>query len=136
MWKPIALILACALALTGCANFKQYLAQDQQYAAAVIQRVAAGVKVAAADIQLVSGVVCSDLSQAQSAFSQLSSFVGQNPGPKTNQNLNIAASALNTVGAYCSSGGGSVQMLLAAYHAAQAAKAAIATAQQSAPARM
>lgn len=136
MWKPIALCLACALALTGCANFKQYLAADQQYAAAVIQRIAAGVKVAAADIQSVAGMVCADLSQAQSAFSQLSSFVGPNPGPKTNQNLNIAASALNTVGAYCSSSGGSVQMLLAAWRAAQAAKTAIATAQQSAPARM
>ena len=134
--RKIIAIVVLGLALSGCANFKQYLQEDEQFVVGIVKKIGAGVKVAVAQVNQAVDMVCSNQQVVESAFQQVIYLAGSNPGPKTSMNLSAANAALTALDTYCAGPRtNNVQILLQGYRAAQAAKAAINAAQTTAQAQ-
>jgi hypothetical protein len=116
------LALACAM-LGGC-NLATQLTSDEQKVFAIMQKIAAGAKVAIADAETASTFVCASLPKISDGLSQVRAVVGT--GPKATQSLALAAAALAGVTAYCNGTQGSgLSILLGAWKGLNAAEAAI-----------
>jgi len=117
-----ALALGCAM-LGGC-NLTTQLTAGQQTVIAIMQKVAAGAKVAAADVATASTFVCASLPKISDGLTQVRIVAGT--GPKATQALTVASAALAGVAVYCNGAQGSgLQMLLGAWKGLNAAQTAI-----------